>query len=45
VRWNGEEGIRLRVYDAERRFIGVCRQLADGWLQPVRLVAGGESTN
>jgi tRNA pseudouridine55 synthase len=45
VRWNGEEGIRLRVYDAERRFIGVCRQLADGWLQPVRLVAGSESTN
>ena len=45
VRWNGEEGIRLRVYDAEGRFIGVCRQLADGWLQPVRLVAGSESTN
>ena len=45
VRWNGEEGSRLRVYDTERRFIGVCRQLADGWLQPVRLVAGGETTN
>jgi tRNA pseudouridine55 synthase len=45
VRWNGEEGTRLRVYDTERRFIGVCRQLADGWLQPIRLVAGSESTN
>lgn len=40
VRWSGEEGSRLRVYDAEHRFIGVCRQLADGWLQPLRLVAG-----
>lgn len=40
VRWSGEEGSRLRVYDTEQRFIGVCRQLADGWLQPLRLVAG-----
>ncbi|MCX7150847.1 MAG: tRNA pseudouridine(55) synthase TruB [Rhodocyclales bacterium] len=40
VRWSAEEGARLRVYDAERRFIGVCRQVADGWLQPQRLVAG-----
>ena len=40
VRWSGDEGSRLRVYDAEQRFIGVCRQLADGWLQPLRLVAG-----
>ncbi len=40
VRWSGEEGSRLRVYDAEQRFMGVCRQLADGWLQPLRLVAG-----
>jgi len=40
VRWSGEEGSRLRVYDSERRFIGVCRQIADGWLQPLRLVAG-----
>ena len=40
VRWSGEEGRRLRVYDAEGGFIGVCRQLADGWLQPLRLVAG-----
>jgi tRNA pseudouridine55 synthase len=45
VHWSGEEGIRLRVYDAERGFIGVCRQLADGWLQPLRLVAGGGTTN
>ena len=40
VRWSGEEGSRLRVYDDEHRFIGVCRQVADGWLQPLRLVAG-----
>ncbi|MDP3511187.1 MAG: tRNA pseudouridine(55) synthase TruB [Sulfuritalea sp.] len=40
VRWSGEEGSRLRVYDAERCFIGICRQSADGWLQPQRLVAG-----
>ena len=40
VRWSGEEGSRLRVYDAEHSLIGVCRQVADGWLQPQRLVAG-----
>ncbi|MDO8789735.1 MAG: tRNA pseudouridine(55) synthase TruB [Sulfuritalea sp.] len=40
VRWSAEEGSRLRVFDPEHRFIGVCRQAADGWLQPQRLVAG-----
>jgi tRNA pseudouridine55 synthase len=40
VRWSGEEGTRLRVYDADHSLIGVCRQVADGWLQPQRLVAG-----
>lgn len=40
VRWSGDEGARLRVYDADRCLIGVCRQVANGWLQPVRLVAG-----
>lgn len=40
VRWAGVEGCRLRVYDAEDRFIGLCRQAADGWLQPLRLIAG-----
>lgn len=40
VRWSAEEGTRLRVYDPEHRFIGVCRQVADGWLQAQRLVAG-----
>lgn len=40
VRWSAEEGSRLRVYDPEYRFIGVCRQVADGWLQAQRLVAG-----
>ena len=40
VRWSAEEDARLRVYDSEQHFIGVCRQQADGWLQPQRLVAG-----
>jgi tRNA pseudouridine55 synthase len=40
VRWSAEEGARLRAYDAEHHFIGVCRQVADGWLQAQRLVAG-----
>jgi len=40
VRWSGEEGRRLRVYDPEHRFIGLCRQAADGWLHAQRLVAG-----
>lgn len=40
VRWSAEEGSRLRVYDPEKRLIGVCRQAADGWLQARRLVAG-----
>ncbi|MFA4968318.1 MAG: tRNA pseudouridine(55) synthase TruB [Sulfuritalea sp.] len=39
VRWSADEGARLRVYDAEHCFIGVCRQTADGWLQPLRLVS------
>lgn len=39
VRWSGKEGARLRVYDAENGFIGVCRLVADGWLKPQRLVA------
>lgn len=45
VRWSGEEGARLRVYDGEGDFIGVCRQVADGWLQPQRLVAGIGASN
>lgn len=40
VHWSAEEGQRLRAYDPEQRFIGVCRLAADGWLQPLRLVAG-----
>jgi len=44
VRWAGEEGARLRVYDAEYAFIGVCRQVADGWLQAQRLVYGVQAT-
>lgn len=45
VRWPAEEGARLRVYDDEGDFIGVCRQVADGWLQPQRLVAGIGASN
>ena len=44
VRWNGVEGDRHRVYDETKAFIGVCRQLADGWLQPQRLVASSKVT-
>lgn len=40
VRWSGREGDRLRVYDAESCFMGVCTLVADGWLKPQRLVAG-----
>lgn len=40
VRWSAEDGMRLRVYDHEQRFIGLCRQSGDGWLRPQRLVAG-----
>jgi tRNA pseudouridine55 synthase len=40
VRWSAEGGTRLRVYDHEQRFIGLCRQSGDGWLRPQRLVAG-----
>ncbi|MBI5789959.1 MAG: tRNA pseudouridine(55) synthase TruB [Rhodocyclales bacterium] len=40
VRWSAEDGARLRAYDHEQRFIGLCRQSGDGWLRPQRLVAG-----
>lgn len=39
IRWSGEAGVRMRVYDADHGFIGVCQLTADGWLQPQRLVA------
>lgn len=39
IRWAGEAGQRIRIYDDEFRFIGVGRVDADGWLRPVRLVA------
>ncbi|MCF8198947.1 MAG: tRNA pseudouridine(55) synthase TruB [Sulfuritalea sp.] len=39
VRWSGKAGGRLRVYDAENSFMGVCTLAADGWLKPQRLVA------
>lgn len=40
VPWSAQEGARLRVYDHDQRFIGLCRQFGDGWLRPQRLVAG-----
>lgn len=39
VRWNAAGGLRLRVYDAQGGFLGVCRTSEDGWLQPQRLIA------
>lgn len=45
IRWAGEEGQRMRVYDSEHRFIGVGRLAADGWLQPRRLVATASPSN
>lgn len=38
VRWAGQEGTRMRAYDATHRFIGVCQLTDDGWLRPQRLV-------
>ncbi len=38
VRSGVAEGVRVRAYDPDGRFLGVCRQVADGWLQPLRLV-------
>jgi tRNA pseudouridine55 synthase len=45
IRWAGEAGQRIRIYDHESRFIGVGRLDADGWLQPVRLVAAASRPN
>ncbi|MDO9450356.1 MAG: tRNA pseudouridine(55) synthase TruB [Rugosibacter sp.] len=39
IRWIGEAGVRMRVYDEDNHFIGVCQMMADGWLQPQRLVS------
>lgn len=39
VRWSGEADTRLRVYDPDHHFMGVCKLVADGWLQPLRLVS------
>lgn len=38
VRWSGEAGTRVRVYDADQRFIGICQLTEDGWLRPQRLI-------
>lgn len=45
IRWAGEEGQRMRVYDHESRFIGVGQLAADNWLQPQRLVATTSPSN
>lgn len=39
IRWTGMPDTRLRAYDANGKFIGVCRISADSWLQPERLIA------
>lgn len=39
IRWSGEMGTRIKVYDADNHFMGVCQMMPDGWLQPQRLVS------
>lgn len=39
IRWIGEAGVRMRVYDADNYFMGVCQMTIDGWLQPQRLIS------
>lgn len=39
IRWIGEAGVRMRVYDADDHFMGVCQVTVDGWLKPQRLVS------
>lgn len=39
IRWVGEAGVRMRVYDADNHFMGVCQMTIDGWLQPQRLIS------
>lgn len=39
IRWIGEAGVRMRVYDADNHFMGVCQMMTDGWLQPQRLIS------
>lgn len=39
IRWIGEAGVRMRVYDADNHFMGVCQMTTDDWLQPQRLIS------
>jgi len=39
IRWTGEAGARMRIYDADNHFMGVCQMTTDGWLKPQRLVS------
>ncbi|MBI5107786.1 MAG: tRNA pseudouridine(55) synthase TruB [Rhodocyclales bacterium] len=41
IEWSGVAEQRVRAYDDEGRFLGLCRQLEGDRLKPVRLVAGG----
>ena len=41
VEWSGVAEQRVRAYDDEGRFLGLCQQIEGDRLKPVRLVAGG----
>ncbi len=38
----GEAGCRVRAYDDQGRFLGLCLQVGDDTLKPMRLIAGGQ---
>ncbi len=43
VDWAGTAGRRIRAYDDQGRFLGLCRQTSDDRLTPVRLLAGAQT--
>ena len=43
VDWSGTAGRRIRAYDDQGRFLGLCRQTGDDRLMPVRLLAGAQT--
>ncbi len=43
VDWAGTAGRRIRAYDDQGCFLGLCRQTSDDRLMPVRLLAGGQT--
>jgi tRNA pseudouridine55 synthase len=42
VERRGEAGCRVRAYDDQGRFLGLCLQVGDDTLKPMRLIAGGQ---